>query len=118
MIKLEKILIQFNDNDFWLTWVNVLNTLAEAIKQGFKTESKESLLKVLNNMSYSHYLLFQNKCEYTHDEEYLKKYLTIKNPEHILLNCEVEEFLYKTNSYNNKAYYLLIYGDEFQVGNI
>lgn len=111
MIKIEKVLIHFYDNDFYFTWSNVLNTLAEAIKQGFVISSKEEFLKILNEMGYNHYVLFQNKGEHEHDEKHLRNYITIKKVEHILLNDEVTEYLSKTKWNNSESHYLLMFNE-------
>lgn len=117
MQKLEQVLIIFSDNDFYYTWQSVLNTLGTAIQKGF-TCDKEQLLSTLNEMAFSHYLLFQHKFRDTENQDYLKEYLTVKGVENIFINEEVDEHIQIPKYNNYESHYLIIFKDGFQVGSL
>ena len=106
-----KIAIKFGDNDFYNCFSGVLKTILEAYKW---TESlpkdKTHLCKIINEISYGCYLLYQNQFDYNDEAsgelcERTKKYLQI-TPERILLNEEVDEYLAKVDWDNSETFIL------------
>lgn len=94
--------IKFGDNDFYNTFIPLLNTMRDSILRGCFT--KKQIVDIINNCSYGFYLAFQNKFRYTNKgtKEYLQ--ITEKN---ILLNEEVDK-LFTTNDgwYNYEIFYV------------
>lgn len=104
-----KIAIKFGDNDFYNCFYGVLETIKNAREWNKKvTEDKELLCKIINEISYGTYLLYQNSFEYDKEKsgelcERTKKYLQI-TPAQILLNEEVTEYLKENNWGNSETY--------------
>lgn len=93
-----KIAIKFGDNDFYTCFYGILETIKNARKFNDKvTEDKELLCKIINELSYGTYLLYQNSFEYNEEKSgelclITKDYLQI-TPEQILLNDEVQKYI-------------------------
>lgn len=111
-IKIEKIAIVTHDNDFISVYRGVLETLKAANYWKCRLNfTKQQLCEIINDITLSHYKLFQNQYEYSNgksfEEHYLhiKKYLTRKE-EDILLNEEVDKYLEK-NDWNNSETFVL-----------
>lgn len=68
-----KIAIKFGDNDFIKTFEPIMDTLHKAFlyREELPT-SKENLLKIINNMSLSYYLLFQSRGYLETEKTYLQ----------------------------------------------
>lgn len=104
-----KIAIKFGDNDFYNCFYGVLETIKNARKWNEKvTEDKELLCKIINEISYGTYLLYQNSFEYNEEKsgelcERTRKYLQI-TPDQILLNEEVTEYLKESDWDNSETY--------------
>lgn len=106
-----KIAIRFGDNDFSNTFHGVLATIHDAYKWNDKIPTKEQLCKIINEMVYGHYLLYQNMFEYNDEKsgeicEGTKKYLQQIKPERILINEEVDQYLKNTKWDNSETFIL------------
>jgi hypothetical protein len=106
-----KIAIKFGDNDFYNSFTGVLKTLLEAYKwQDKLPEDKEKLCKIINEISYGCYLLFQNQFSYNEEKSgelclRTKEYLQIKSSQ-ILINKEVNEYLTSDAFFNSETFIL------------
>ena len=104
-----KIAIKFGDNDFYNCFYGVLETIKNARKWNDKvTEDKEQLCKIINEISYGLYLLYQNSFEYNNEksgelDNHTKQYLQI-TPDQILINEEVVEYLQEVEWDNSDTY--------------
>lgn len=104
-----KIAIKFGDNDFYNCFYGVLETIKNARKWNNKvTENKEELCKIINEISYGLYLLYQNSFEYNEEKSgelfnRTKKYLQI-TPDQILLNEEVVKYLQEVEWDNSDTF--------------
>ncbi len=93
-----KIAIKFGDNDFFNCFYGILETIKNAREWNNETtECKDELCKIINEISYGIYLLYQNSFKYNKEStgescEDTKNYLKIK-PEQILINKEVDAYL-------------------------
>lgn len=106
-----KLAIKFRDNDFFYCFYGVL----EAIKNSWEfnnelPENKELLCKMINEISYGMYLLYQNPFRYNEEKsgdlcERTKKYIQI-TPEQLLINDEVTDYLKKVDWDNSETYIL------------
>lgn len=99
-----KIAIKFGDNDFIKTFDPIMDTLFTAYqwREQLPTNKKE-LLKIINNISFGFYLLFQSR-EYMEAE---KQYLQLDESK-LLLNEEVDEYLSSLESgYDNSSTFIL-----------
>jgi hypothetical protein len=97
-----KIAIKFGDNDFGNCFLGVLKTLLSAYRH---TETlptdKIALCNIVNGLSSSCYLLFQDDKL----EDRTKEYLQIK-PSDLLINEEVDEYSKLTGQHNSDTYVL------------
>jgi len=105
-----KIAIKFGDNDFYNTWQGVLKVLREAYIWQKKLPSKEQLCKIINELSYPCYLLFQNQFEYNEEKDgnmhgHTYNYLQITE-EQILIDKEVEEY-WKNTTWDNSETFIM-----------
>jgi hypothetical protein len=107
-----KIAIKFGDNDFYNCFTGVLKTLLNAYRHtGTLPTDKEQLCEIINQISYGHYLLFQNQFEYN-DEGNGKlcsrtyNYLQI-NSSKILINDEVDKYLVDEEDFRNGETFIL-----------
>jgi hypothetical protein len=104
-----KIAIKFGDNDFYNCFYGVLETIKNARQWNNKiTEDKEQLCKIINEISYGLYLLYQNSFEYNKEKsgnicKKTKKYLQITSDQ-ILINEEVTKYLKEVNWNNSDTY--------------
>jgi hypothetical protein len=104
-----KIAIIFHNNDFYNCFYGVLEIIKNARKWNDRvTEDKLLLCKIINEISYGSYLLYQNSFEYNDEKsgdicERTKKYLQI-NPSQILINNEVTDYLLKNNIGNSETF--------------
>ncbi len=104
-----KIAIKFGDNDFYNCFYGVLETIKNARKWNDKvTEDKEQLCKIINEISYGLYLLYQNSFEYNNEksgelDNHTKQYLQI-TPDQILINEEVVKYLQEVEWDNSETY--------------
>jgi hypothetical protein len=114
MEQIKKIAITFHDNDFHSTFRNLLGTFMSAHNYSdglFMT--KPQIVKIINMLSYGHYLLFQNQFKYgdeKHSEysELTEKYLTVTE-DTVLINDEVDQYLSsKPNGDNYETYILTL----------
>jgi hypothetical protein len=96
-----KIAILFGDNDFYHTFYGVLEAIKNARKRNSSIiEDKVELCKIINELSYGMYRLYQNTHECDDEKnKKTKEYLQITS-EQILLNEEVTEYL-KEVDWNN-----------------
>ena len=117
-----KIAILFHDNDFYNTFVGVLKTLGESIKymDGKENFDKEKLTLIINDISYSCYLLFQNDWESNsklrEKEASLRNYLTIKE-KGVLMNEEVDEYK-KGTEWDNHETFILEYDSYREISTV
>lgn len=97
----EKIAICFGDNDFYCTFIGLLRTLEarfdESAEYSRDIKDKETLYKVINELTYPMYLLYQNPFSYNEEGKGLvcertKSYLTI-DPSQLLIDDEVDAYL-------------------------
>jgi len=127
-----KIAIKFGDNDFYNTFIPLLEVLNRAYQWNDKLpEDKNKLCFIINQLSINMYLLFQNQYEYNGMENvvdglktdendewiHIKDYFKI-TPENILLNDEVDKYLSETK-WDNSDTYLLdteVYKDGVKTG--
>ena len=78
-----KIAILFGDNDFYNCFCGVLEAFRDAYKKNRNiSQDKEQLCKIINEMSYGMYLLYQNPFQYNEEvssegSDRTKKYLQI-----------------------------------------
>lgn len=97
-----KIAIKFGDNDFGNCFLGVLQTLLNAYRH---TETlptdKNVLCDIINGLSSSCYLLFQDD----NLRDKTKEHIQIK-PSQLLINEEVEEYL-KITTWNNSETFIL-----------
>lgn len=106
-----KIAIKFGDNDFYNTFKGVLETLNGAYKWTDRLPVKKAeLCKMINEISYGCYLLYQNQFSYNDEKqgevcERTKRYLQI-TPEKILIDKEVDEYL-ATVEWDNSETFIL-----------
>lgn len=104
-----KIAIKFGDNDFYNCFYGVLETIKNARNWNNKlTENKEELCKIINEISYGVYLLYQNSFEYNDEKsgnvcDRTKKWLQI-TPDRILVNEEVTKYLKEVEWDNSETY--------------
>lgn len=104
-----EIAIKFGDNDFYNCFYGVLETIKNARKWNDKvTEDKEQLCKIINEISYGLYLLYQNSFEYNNEksgelDNHTKQYLQI-TPDQILINEEVVKYLQEVEWDNSETY--------------
>lgn len=104
-----KIAIKFYDNDFYQCFYGVLETIKNARKWNDKvTMDKDQLCKIINEISYGIYLLYQNSFEYNEEESgnlstKTKLYLEITSDQ-ILLNEEVTKYLNETEWDNSETF--------------
>ena len=104
-----KIAIKFCDNDFYQCFYGVLETIKNARKWNDKvTMDKDQLCKIINEISYGIYLLYQNSFEYNEEESgnlstKTKLYLEITSDQ-ILLNEEVTKYLNETEWDNSETF--------------
>jgi hypothetical protein len=104
-----KIAIKFGDNDFYNCFYGVLETIKNAIKWNDKvTTDREQLCKIINEISYGLYLLYQNSFEYNEEKSgdlhpRTKEYLKI-TPDQILINDEVVNYLSGIEWANSEVY--------------
>ncbi len=108
------LMVCFGDNDFYLTWTAVLEsvTLSDKI---FELKDKKKLAFVLSQAAWGMYCLHQNQCEYGglqgYSEEYItrmKKYLTLSE-DRIKLDDEVGEYLSSVGYNNSSTFYIYEY---------
>ena len=105
-----KIAIKFGDNDFHSCFCGILTAIRDSVEYKQKPiTNKNHLCKIINELSYSMYLLYQNRFEYNEEKsgelcERTKKYLQI-TPDKILLGEEVTEYLLE-DDYNSDIYVL------------
>jgi len=107
----QAILVSFRDNDFYNTWINVLNHIKEA-KPIFSIKDKKKLAFILSQAAWAMYVLHQNQCSYngleTYSKDYIKhtmEYLTIE-PDQILLDDEVTAYLSENDWGNGETFYI------------
>ena len=106
-----KIAIKFGDNDFYNCFSGVLKTILEAHKWTESLPKDKTLLcKIINEISYGCYLLYQNQFKYNEEKsgelcERTKQYLQI-TPERILLDKEVDEYLAEVDWDNSETFIL------------
>ena len=100
-----KIAIKFGDNDFINTFHPLMNLLFEAFKQTEQLPTdKKVLLKLINNISFTFYVLFQSNDYYMEAD---KKYLQI-DESMLLLNEEVELYLSSLDGgFDNSSTFIL-----------
>lgn len=104
-----KIAIKFGDNDFYNCFYGVLETIKNAKKWNDRvTENKEELCKIINEISYGLYLLYQNSFEYNEEKSgelcnRTKVYLQI-TPDQILINEEVVKYLEEVEWDNSQTF--------------
>jgi hypothetical protein len=99
-----KIAIKFGDNDFIKTFDPIMDTLHKAYlyREELPT-SKEHLLKIINNLSFSYYLLFQSRGYLETEKNYLQL-----DKSKLLLNEEVDDYLNSLESgYDNSSTFIL-----------
>lgn len=106
-----KIAIKFGDNDFYNCFFGVLKTLLSAYQHcGKLPTDKKQLCVVINEISYGHYLLFQNQFEY--NEEVNGKVCTRTKdwvqitPKQILLGDEIDAYIKKVEWGNSETFIL------------
>ncbi len=106
--------IRFGDNDFYYTFIGILNTLKNAVLKGHTAvpTNKKQLTTIINNMSVGHYLSHQNQFrhagrfgDFNNHIEHLRSYLKIK-PEQVFINEEVVDFLKKNDWDNGEFFYI------------
>lgn len=104
-----KLAIRFGDNDFYNTFIPLLQSINSAFHNSDNfPEDKTSLLRFVNELSFPFYLLAQNQLKYNASEEELKrmkKYLEISE-EQLLLDKEIDEYLKEDIHYNGELYLL------------
>lgn len=104
-----KIAIKFGDNDFYNCFYGILETIKNAAKWNNKiTQNKEQLCKIINEISYGLYLLYQNSFKYNEEKsgnicKKTKEYLQI-TPDQILINEEVTKYLLEFDGSNAKLF--------------
>lgn len=92
-----KVAIKFGDNDYYKSFVGVL----EAIKNARSIpQDKEKICEIVNEISYGMYLLYQNPLE---EGDNIKQYLQIK-PDDILIDDEVEKYLEEFEWNNSETF--------------
>lgn len=97
-----KIAIHFGDNDFHSCFCGILRTLLNAYRYTEQLPNNKTILKnIINNMSESHYLLFQHDSIAEHTREYIKI-----SEEDILIDNEVDEYSKLTSQHNSDTYVL------------
>lgn len=106
-----KIAIKFWDNDFYNCFTGVLQTLLAAHRWNKLPSNKEHLAKMINEISYGCYLLFQNQFEYNEEKsgepnDKIREYLKIK-PENILIDKEVDDYINDNRSFSNGETFIL-----------
>lgn len=90
-----KIAIKFGDNDFINTFNPLMTLLFEAFKHTERLPTdKKVLLRLINNISFTFYMLFQSRNYMSEDKEYLQLDETM-----LLLNEEVDEYLKSLEDY-------------------
>jgi len=96
-----KIAIKFGDNDFINTFHPLMNLLFEAFKHTGKLPTdKKVLLRIINSISFSFYILFQNSDYMKADKAYLQI-----DESMLLLNEEVDQYLNSLVDYNMQDNY-------------
>ena len=107
-----KIAIKFGDNDFYNCFYGILETIknAECWNNNI-TRDKEKLCKIINQISYGIYLLYQNSFEYNEEKdgnlcERTKNYLQITSDK-ILIDEEVDTYLKEINWDNSETFILI-----------
>lgn len=102
-----KIGINFGDNDFQITFENVMNALLFAFNEKDKMfRTKTNLVKIVNSLSIGMYLLHQNKFEYScssKEIDHIEKYLNISTSD-IFLNDQVDDYLKKNDNWCNSEF--------------
>lgn len=104
-----KIAIKFGDNDFYNCFYGILETIKNARKWNDKvTKNKEELCKIINEISYGLYLLYQNSFEYNEEKSgelcsRTKEYLQI-TPDQILIDEEVVTYLQEVEWDNSEVF--------------
>lgn len=103
---IEKLLIKFGDNDFYNTFYALLETILHAHEYGGKLPfTKAQICLIINELSYGHYLLFQNQFDYA-DGGNTKNYLQIDESQ-IYIDEEVDEFLKENIKSANSEWFAL-----------
>lgn len=105
---MNKIGIRFGDNDFYNTFTGVLKFLKEGYKWSCDLKfTKKQLCNLINNISMSCYIVFQNQYEY--DVEHFlhtKEYLHLKE-DNIYIDDEVDNYLNDKNTFLNGEFHVL-----------
>ena len=97
-----KIAIQFGDNDFHSCFCGVLRTLLNAYRYTETLPTDKTVLKnIINGLSTSCYLLFQNDII----SDSTKEYIQISEND-LLINNEVDEYMKLTQAHNSDTYVL------------
>jgi len=109
---MKKLAIRFGDNDFGNCFRGLLKTLSNAYKYNNRAiiTDKQKLCLIINELSYGHYLLFQNQFEYNEEaagilNQHTKDYLQI-TPEKLMINEEVDKFL-SENDWDNSETFII-----------
>lgn len=109
-----KIAIKTSDNDFYNCFFGVLTSMLNAYNHTNTLPSeKTQLTRIVNEISYGMYLLFQNQFKHNKEakeglEEIptTKKYLIISEDQ-ILINDEVDDHVASVNGWNNGETFVL-----------
>lgn len=109
------ILVNFGDNDFYKTWLAVLDSFASN-PELFRIKDKKVLAFILSQAAFGMYVMHQNQCRYDGmekmDEAYIirmREYLTV-TAEQILIGEEVAEFITNCDGWNNSdSFYVYEY---------
>ncbi|MEK6832669.1 MAG: hypothetical protein AABY32_01365 [Nanoarchaeota archaeon] len=118
-----KIAIRFGDNDFYNTFIPLLNIIKDAyLKNNTFTEDKNKLCFIIRELASITYLTHQNHYDYngldkiengletgSHKEIiFIKKYFNKKiTPDRILVNDEVDKYIEKCEGGDNGDTYIL-----------
>lgn len=101
-----KIAIRFYDNDFYNTFYGVLEALMNGSFYATRViKDKKKLCKVINEISYGMYLLYQNPFKRPMNK-LTRQELKIK-PKDILLDEEVDAFLLEVDGWDNAETFVL-----------
>lgn len=110
-MKIEKIGIKFGDNDFHSTFTGVLSIFKEAyIYNSDMNFTKEQILELINRLSYTSYIMFQNEFRYNeeidgefHDNGHTDNYLKIES-RHLHINEEVDAYINSDDFFNSEYF--------------
>lgn len=117
-----KIAIKFGDNDFYYTWIGVLNAIYNAGQEGHTAVpiEKAQLLKIINEISVGMYFLYQNQFRYNNGVttqehfDHSREYLQITEDQ-LLIGDEVTDYIIEVEGDDNGETFILDYGKVYSI---